>query len=804
MYSYDWDTETGGILLNTKELKMSKEPRPVYSDEMDILGFDKYFTYEKQNDYPYMWAESNKYFYKGELVAHTKGGGYDEKPELLLDIEDVSKKVILEKVNIGEMVEINKDIIDAIAQFSIKEVYNTYLQYKDKVDIFYVAFSGGKDSVVLLDIVQRAIPHNELVVVFGDTGMEFADTYEVVEETKDFCKREGIHFIHSVSHKDPMESWREFGPPASTNRWCCSVHKTAPQIIAIRQYLDKDDFRGMAFVGVRGDESLRRSNYDYLSDGKKHKGQLSCNAILKWNSAEVYLYMYLRNLSINKAYTKGNARAGCLVCPGSTLRNAYIKQECYREQTSNYLNIIKEVYNDTFDDKEKLDEFIKNDGWGARKNGRDLNLDIPYNEIKDINDSNVLTIENLNNSWKEWIKTIGNLINDTSPYKVNYKGEFFTFTLEEVANKSIITIDNDTFKKSPSFVKHLKNVFRKASTCTGCRVCEADCPFGNLSFENNKVKIKDECVSCLQCHKVENGCLIYTSLQKPKGGIIMKDKGSINRYSTHAPLFNWFEQYFEYKNDFDNNNSLGTAMLSNFKRFLRDTNLLNQKGFTRTAEIIETLGLDSDFAWAIMLVNLSNTSQVNWYIKNTEYTNESSREVLIAKLEESGLSGKGPGDTIYSLARILELPFGKIGLGQVNKSKKTITSLTRGKWEQVDAKVVLYGLYKYAEESGMKPELAEVKKELKDKKILENDREFVEKIDKFTQFSLDTLMDYDIESEGISPTEIFGIEKEEMVAILKGLSINYPEFISVSFTHDLDNINLKSDKTSFDVLELFV
>lgn len=128
MYSYDWDTETGGILLNTKELKMSKEPRPVYSDEMDILGFDKYFTYEKQNDYPYMWAESNKYFYKGELVAHTKGGGYDEKPELLLDIEDVSKKVILEKVNIGEMVEINKDIIDAIAQFSIKEVYNTYFR----------------------------------------------------------------------------------------------------------------------------------------------------------------------------------------------------------------------------------------------------------------------------------------------------------------------------------------------------------------------------------------------------------------------------------------------------------------------------------------------------------------------------------------------------------------------------------------------------------------------------------------------------------------------------------------------------
>lgn len=804
MYGYDWDKKTGGLILNTRELKMSKEPRPVYSDEMDILGFDKYFNYEKQSDTPYMWSETNKYFYRGELVAHTKGGGYDEKPELILDIELVNEKMKLEKVNVEEMIENNKDVIEAISQFSIKEVYNTYLQYKDKVDIFYVAFSGGKDSVVLLDIVQRAIPHNELVVVFGDTSMEFADTYEVVEETKEFCKREGIHFIHSVSHKDPMESWREFGPPATTKRWCCSVHKTAPQIIAIRQYLNKNDFRGMAFVGVRGDESLRRSNYDYLSDGKKHKGQLSCNAILKWNSAEIYLYMYFKKLSINKAYIKGNARAGCLVCPGASHKNDYMNHFCYKEDAQKYVDAIESVYKDTFTNKARLDEFVKNGGWKARKNGRDLNLNTSYKETRDSADNMVITIENLNISWKEWIKTIGNLINDSSPYKINYKGVFYTFTLEEVENKSIITIDYNTFKQSPSFAKYLKNVFKKASSCTGCRVCEADCPFGNLSFNNNVVSVSDKCISCLQCHKVENGCLVYNSLRQQIGGIIMKDKGSLNRYSHFAPLYNWFEQYFEFKEDFDDNHSLGTMMYSNFKRFLRDTNLLNQKGFTRTAEIVETLSLDSDVAWAIMLVDLANTSQVNWYIKNTTLDEEHSREYFKIKLEEAGAKPTWTGDIISSLTRIVELPFGEIGLGRVEKDNDKVISFTREKWEDVDAKVVLYGLYKYAEESGMKPELSEVKKELKDKKILENDREYVEKIDKFTQFSLDTLMDYEIESEGISPTEIFGIEKEEMIAILKGLSVNYPEFISVSFTHDLDNINLKSDKTSFDVLELFV
>lgn len=42
-----------------------------------------------------------------------------------------------------------------------------------------------------------------------------------------------------------------------------------------------------------------------------------------------------------------------------------------------------------------------------------------------------------------------------------------------------------------------------------------------------------------------------------------------------------------------------------------------------------------------------------------------------------------------------------------------------------------------------------------------------------------------------------------MEKILNGLSVNYPDFISASFTLDLDNITLKSDKTSEDVLQLF-
>lgn len=68
MYSYTYDSETGGLLLNSTPLGFSKEPRPVYYQELDILGFNKYWIYDKQDEYPYMWAEANVYYYRGKKV----------------------------------------------------------------------------------------------------------------------------------------------------------------------------------------------------------------------------------------------------------------------------------------------------------------------------------------------------------------------------------------------------------------------------------------------------------------------------------------------------------------------------------------------------------------------------------------------------------------------------------------------------------------------------------------------------------------------------------------------------------------
>lgn len=774
MYSYEWDSSTGGYVLTPTPLIFSKEPRPVYYKELDILGFDKHWKYDKNDCFPYMWAEANNYFYRGRLVAKVKGGSCYTAPEIVLIEDPEPNSFPLRFVDIPAMVEKNGNIIEQLAQDTIKKIYNTFVEYQKKVDVFYVAFSGGKDSVVTLDLVQRALPHNSFKVFFGDTGMEFPDTYKTVEEVKKVCAEGEIEFLTSRSQYEPDYTWSKFGPPATVHRWCCSVHKTSPQIIVLRDALGKPDFTGMAFIGVRASESLSRSEYDYVSLGEKHKGQYSCNPILEWNSAELYAYIYLRQLYLNEAYKKGNRRAGCLVCPRAAERNEYMARICYPAQFNALMDKVRDMYSHNFRTEDKLEEFIRNGGWKARKNGRDLPLKIDYKEKSDAHFFQI-TVDSPKTDWREWIKTIGVIKNDSSPYIIDFRGSEYQFEVVETNDCLKVRYDIALAKKAPLFTKLLKNVFRKTACCIGCKECEADCHKGMIHMHDGKVTIAEGCVHCSQCHKVDKGCLIYKSLELPRGGTKMGKTQSLNCFSHHAPKLDWMEQYFTFKNEFKEKNTLGSQMFSFFKRFLKDADLLDDNGFTRFAEIISDIGLDENLSWALMLANLAYNPQIGWYICNISFGETMSKEYVCSMLVDSGADEKWVNDVWSSLARILDLPFSHVGLGEMVKEKNKAVALYRTGWQVPDERVILYSLYQFSEKCG-----------------------------NFKQFTLTRLLDTSIESDGISPTQIFGLNRDTMEKVLNGLTFNYPDLIEARFTLGLDNITLKSNKSAEEILnELF-
>lgn len=775
MYQYVWDYDTGGLLLTSEQMKFSKEPRPVYYRELDILGFYKYWEYPRDDSAPIMWAEANNYIYRGRIVARTKGGSIYNAPEITVLEDPEPKGEILIPVDIDRMLYKNKDMLETLAQETIQKIYNTYREYKNKIDVFYVAFSGGKDSVVTLDLVQRALPHNSFIVLFGDTRMEFSDTYDTVKQISNWCEKADILFRKSKSDLMPEETWTKFGPPSTVSRWCCSVHKTAPQVLLLRELLKKPDYTGMAFVGVRADESVARSKYTYISFGEKHRGQYTCNAILDWSSAEVFLYIYANKLILNETYKKGNRRAGCLICPRAAERNDYMNHYCYSEEAEPLVDAIRSAYSNAFQTKEALEHFIEIGGWKARKNGRDISIPINYKESYDASKNVEIVVKQPRTSWREWIKTIGILANNESPYVINHKGNLFQFRLIEEKDTLRISVDFKTAHDYPDFVKYLKNVFRKAACCIGCRECQADCPHGYLNFVDGRVIVSDDCYHCSLCHKPEKGCLLYKSLEMPKGGILMSGKSkSLNSYSHHAPRIDWINQYFEYKNDFDDKHNLGSQMYSFFKRFLRDAALIDKNGFSSTAKLIDNLGLDNEASWGIILTNLCYAPQIGWYVKRVGFDQEYSKLLLSSMMVDDGAKESWTNDIFSSLVRMSELPLGKVGVGEAIRSKNKVTGIMRAHWENPIPLVVLYALYRFAEACG-----------------------------DYYQFTLENLLDNSVERDGVSPTQIFGIDRENMIRILNGLAVNYPEYISVSFTLDLDNITLRSDKTSEDILQLF-
>lgn len=183
MYGYEWDTATGGYNLTPTIKPLDKDIRPVFFEELEFLGLDKNFGWQfPKSKEPICWAEGRRYFYRGELVAETQGGNLFELPAL----KNVAPNLFLSPVDMKATVAKNENIMNGQIQRTLKDIYATFKKYKSKVDLFYLAFSGGKDSMVMLDLVQRALPHDSFEVIFGDTTMELSDTYKTVEETKKF------------------------------------------------------------------------------------------------------------------------------------------------------------------------------------------------------------------------------------------------------------------------------------------------------------------------------------------------------------------------------------------------------------------------------------------------------------------------------------------------------------------------------------------------------------------------------------------------------------------------------------------
>lgn len=247
---------------------------------------------------------------------------------------------------------------------------------------------------------------------------------------------------------------------------------------------------------------------------------------------------------------------------------------------------------------------------------------------------------------------------------------------------------------------------------------------------------------------------------------------SLNSFADHAPKRDWLVSFFDLKEDFFTEHTLGPMMYDMFRRFLKDAGLNEKNHFTDFAQLVSDIGWETDVALGLIMINLAyENPQIAWYISNMDigyyYERSQIEEMLIA----NDVKPKDSKSIVKAYKRIMDTPFGSnLNFGYVTDDD----DMVRSKWSISDNRVLLYALYK-----------------------------FVEKCNLDKEFHLSYLYDEDVERDGVSPVRMFGLyDKEEMISKLLGLSSAYPEFINATFTNDLKTITLR-DKTSEDVLNLF-
>jgi phosphoadenosine phosphosulfate reductase len=258
--------------------------------------------------------------------------------------------------------------------------------------------------------------------------------------------------------------------------------------------------------------------------------------------------------------------------------------------------------------------------------------------------------------------------------------------------------------------------------------------------------------------------------------------GSVNRYGNFGIEYAWVKSYFAEGDEFwtSEKNDLGKNMKPVLRKFLSDAEVTTKNKISPFGLKIAEIGIDTAEAWALLLCNAVYTAEFNWWMKNI-----SLNTMCTSGMIETMLGDDYTANVRRHIVSAYKNTFAsndflskEIRFGVCDYTKKGdsrhLNSAGRETWDDPDPRVILYSLYKFAE-----------------------------KCDGYYQFTLARLLNHEIESEGISPTEIFGLDRSTMEKLLSGLAVNYPEFISVSFSIDLDNISLKSDKTSLDVLSLF-
>jgi len=206
-----------------------------------------------------------------------------------------------------------KDLIKANLPYIQAKRARAEHELKDALDKFRlpltVSFSGGKDSLVILDLVSSVT--KDFTAIFIDTGLEHPHTRDYVRR---ISQEKGFRLLTAEAGDAFEDNFPAFGPPAKDFRWCCKVCKLAPATKLIEERFPKGT---LTVEGNRRLESFSRAHTMLVEENPFVPGQVIVNLIREWTALDVWLYLIWRKLEYNPLYDEDLERVGCWMCPSS-------------------------------------------------------------------------------------------------------------------------------------------------------------------------------------------------------------------------------------------------------------------------------------------------------------------------------------------------------------------------------------------------------------------------------------------------------------------------------------------------------
>lgn len=792
MYKVKWDAQSNGVKLsnNISDEESIPAPRPVYLQELQILEIDKKFKLPK-TDLPICWNIEARYYYKGQPFFERRGAGIYTKPTIVYNTEFTFST--LEPVDVEKLIELNREEIETIENEAMDFILGCYDTYKGRVDDFVVAFSGGKDSQVILDLVTRVLPVDAFKAVFQDTDMELPCTYDIVSYTEESYKYRFPNFklYHAQNDRRALDLWKQFGPPSRVNRWCCSVMKTTVFRRTMKELHNTDIQPKVAvYEGVRADESSRRESYDRIGVNVKHPNLINCRPIFRWNNSEIFLYIFSRGIELNPAYRMGLTRVGCGVCPFASDWSEYLIRRIYPDISKKYVAVIEEMAKNLgLNSKDKINDYVSSNNWQKNAGGRGL---LPDGSRVDLISKEPIfecVVSNPKSDWRIWLHALCKYVTHEEDGivkgEMNYNGEIFRFNVKEADNKVRFIVEGTVNK--PALLGKLSRVLTKTASCELCGVCEAECPTGALTVRGKVDINKNMCLHCHKCLEVSvRGCIIAHRKQINEGGMLVKSTNmrtsGIDRYSTFGLRDEWVNVFFD-KGDswFGSYPNLGTKMIPAAINWLREAELIDfkEKNVSDKFHVVKELyNRDILAAWQVIWVGLCfNSAIVNSFVKSIKQEVLYSRDDLVAIMKEdypllNDNTIKNPTNALITMLRYSPLGYlsneskhGKnIYVAELQMNGNITKGLKRITPGYIAAPALAYLIYKNAKATG----------------------------------NYDITVSDLLQSDGVNPFTVFGMNSDNLISALKGLT--QMGVLSADLTGGLENVHINEDVSPDDVL----